>query len=73
MRKPIPTSSAMRGIACLKEQGVEFQINSTVTKGNLGKFKEIFTLAKDLGAAAWHIFLLVPKVGLEPTWFPARF
>jgi heme b synthase len=52
--------ASMRGIALLKEQGMEFQINTTVTKGNLGNFKKIFHLADSLGAAAWHIFLLVP-------------
>ncbi len=52
--------AAMRGISYLKEQGIEFQINSTVTKQNLVDFKEIFALADSLGAAAWHIFLLVP-------------
>ena len=51
---------SMQGIAYLKEQGLEFQINSTVTKSNLQDFKKIFTLADSLGAAAWHIFLLVP-------------
>ncbi len=53
-------ADAMRGIGYLKEQGIEFQINTTVTKGNLHRFKEIFHLAEGLGAAAWHIFLLVP-------------
>lgn len=51
---------AMQGIAYLREAGVPFQINTTVTKENLGDFKKIFTLADSLGAAAWHIFLLVP-------------
>lgn len=53
-------ADSMRGIGYLKEAGIEFQINSTVTKGNLHRFKEIFGLARELGAAAWHIFLLVP-------------
>lgn len=52
--------ASLRGISLLKEQGIEFQINSTVTKGNLARFKDIFHLADRLGAAAWHIFLLVP-------------
>ena len=51
---------AMQGIAYLREAGIPFQINTTVTKGNLSHFKEIFSLADRLGAAAWHIFLLVP-------------
>ncbi len=52
--------AAMRGIEYLKAEGIEFQINSTVTKSNLSRFKDIFSLAESLGAAAWHIFLLVP-------------
>jgi len=51
---------ALRGIANLKAAGVEFQINTTVTRSNLHSFKDIFALADGLGAAAWHIFLLVP-------------
>lgn len=51
---------SMRGINYLKQQGVEFQINTTVTRDNLPYFKDIFKLCEDLGAAAWHIFLLVP-------------
>lgn len=53
-------SASMAGIAHLKEAGVPFQINTTVTKANLASFKEIFQLCENLGAAAWHIFLLVP-------------
>ncbi len=52
--------ASMRGIEHLKSAGMEFQINTTVTRDNLGMFKDIFHLAGDLGAAAWHIFLLVP-------------
>ncbi len=51
---------SLRGIEYLKEAGVEFQINTTVTKSNLSSFKEIFQLCEKLGAVAWHIFLLVP-------------
>jgi heme b synthase len=53
-------AGALRGIARLREAGVPFQINTTVTKDNLANFKDIFRLAERLGAAAWHIFLLVP-------------
>ncbi|MDR2668748.1 MAG: heme b synthase [Desulfovibrio sp.] len=52
--------AALRGIENLKALDVEFQINSTVTKSNLHSFRDIFALARSLGAAAWHIFLLVP-------------
>jgi heme b synthase len=52
--------ASMRGIRHLKDAGIEFQINTTVTRNNMGNFKDIFHLAEDLGAVAWHIFLLVP-------------
>ena len=50
----------IEAISYLKENKIEFQINTTVTKSNLNSFKEIFNLVKELGAVAWHIFLLVP-------------
>ncbi len=52
--------AAVRGIEHLKSQGIEFQINTTVTRDNLNSFHNIFHLAEDLGAVAWHIFMLVP-------------
>lgn len=53
-------AGAMKGIAALKGAGMEFQINTTVTADNLGEIKDILRLAVDVGAAAHHIFLLVP-------------
>ncbi len=52
--------ASLRGIGFLKQAGVPFQINTTVTRNNLHSFKEIFQLCERLGSAAWHIFLLVP-------------
>ena len=52
--------ASMRGIGHLKDAGVPFQINTTVTRNNLSSFKKIFELCERIGAAAWHIFLLVP-------------
>ncbi len=52
--------ASMRGIELLKAAGVEFQINTTVTRDNLQSFKRIFDLCERIGAVAWHIFLLVP-------------
>ncbi|MBW1922105.1 MAG: heme b synthase [Deltaproteobacteria bacterium] len=51
---------ALRGIECLKRNGLEFQINTTVTRHNLGDIEKILALAVRLGASAHHIFLLVP-------------
>ncbi|MBE9546684.1 MAG: heme b synthase [Proteobacteria bacterium] len=51
---------AMSGIAAMKKAGMEFQINTTITRVNLDQIKEILSLVVGLGAAAHHIFLLVP-------------
>ncbi|MBU0994205.1 MAG: heme b synthase [Proteobacteria bacterium] len=51
---------ALQGIAHAKEAGIEFQINTTITKANLSEIPEILSLAEKLGAVAHHIFLLVP-------------
>lgn len=51
---------ALDGIGHLKYAGMEFQINTTITKTNLGQIPLILALAEKLGAVAHHIFLLVP-------------
>lgn len=51
---------ALRGIEHLKNAGVEFQINTTVTRANCEELPSILGLAVKLGAAAHHMFLLVP-------------
>lgn len=53
-------SGALRGIEFLKGAGLEFQINTTVTQKNFGELPRLLDLAVNLGAAAHHIFLLVP-------------
>jgi MoaA/NifB/PqqE/SkfB family radical SAM enzyme len=53
-------SAALSGIEALKSAGMEFQINTAVTTANLDQIQEILELAISLGAAAHHIFLLVP-------------
>jgi heme b synthase len=51
---------ALRGIACAREVGLEFQINTSITQQNLAEIPDIQKLAVELGAVAHHIFLLVP-------------
>ncbi|WP_407357124.1 heme b synthase [Methanolobus sp. WCC5] len=51
---------AMRGIETLKEAGIGFQINPTITKRNIDEIPSILEMARDLDADALHIFLLVP-------------
>ena len=51
---------ALRGIEAAKRAGLEFQINTTITPANLAEMEDIHRLVRDLGAAAHHVFLLVP-------------
>lgn len=50
----------IRGIQLLKKHGIEFIINSSFTKRNKEDIKNIYRLAKDLGATAWYMFMIVP-------------
>ena len=51
---------SIQGIEIAKQAGIEFQINTTITKTNLDQIPKILELAENLGAVAHHIFLLVP-------------
>ena len=51
---------ALQGIRHASAAGIEFQINTTITKDNLAQIPDILALAEKLGAVAHHIFLLVP-------------
>ncbi|MEA3230766.1 MAG: heme b synthase [Thermodesulfobacteriota bacterium] len=51
---------SLRGVENAKKAGIEFQINTTITRANLKQIPKILNLAVELGAVAHHIFLLVP-------------
>lgn len=51
---------AVSGIHKAKAAGIEFQVNTTITRKNLDQIPAILALAEELGAVAHHIFLLVP-------------
>jgi heme b synthase len=51
---------ALAGIEAMKKAGMEFQINTTITQANLAQIEGLLDLALRLGAAAHHLFLLVP-------------
>ncbi|AFV24699.1 radical SAM family Fe-S protein [Methanolobus psychrophilus R15] len=51
---------AMCGIDAIKDAGIGFQINTTITKRNLTEIPAILEMATEIGAEALHIFLLVP-------------
>lgn len=53
-------AAALEGIAALRKAGVPVQINVTVAKHNQAQLEAMVALAKELGAVALHLFLLVP-------------
>ncbi len=51
---------ALKGIDNLRQKQIPFQINITLTAHNAHQLKNVYELACSLGAAALHIFMLVP-------------
>jgi len=51
---------SMKGIENLKKAGVEFQINTTVSRFNVHEMEDVHNFAKEVGAVAHHFFFLVP-------------
>jgi heme b synthase len=51
---------AVTAMKIAKKVGLDFQVNTTITKTNLEQIPKIQQLAIKLGAVAHHIFLLVP-------------
>ena len=58
--KPGAFSAAIAGIREARRAGIEVQINSTITKMNASYLDDLLKLALDLGAIAFHPFMLVP-------------
>lgn len=50
----------MVGIDAARSEGLEFQINTTITRSNVHELPAIYELALKLGAVSFHPFLLVP-------------
>jgi heme b synthase len=53
-------AAAVAGIANARDAGIAVQINSTVTSLNVAMLDELINVALDMGAVAFHPFLLVP-------------
>jgi radical SAM protein with 4Fe4S-binding SPASM domain len=52
--------AVIRAAGFARDQGLEFQINSTITRHNVGCLSELLDLAFSLGAVSFHPFFLVP-------------
>lgn len=51
---------ALNAMKIARKVGLDFQVNTTITKTNLDQIPKIQELAVEQGAVAHHIFLLVP-------------
>ncbi|KQO17293.1 TIGR04053 family radical SAM/SPASM domain-containing protein [Paenibacillus sp. Leaf72] len=50
----------MKGIAYLQEQQIPLQVNTTVSRYNVGDLPAIAEKVKEMGAVLWSVFFLVP-------------
>jgi radical SAM protein with 4Fe4S-binding SPASM domain len=50
----------IRAAELFKKHGIEFLINSSFTKRNQDEIPAVYRLAKELGATAWYMFMIVP-------------
>ena len=53
-------AAALKGIACIREADISFQINTTVTTSNVSHLPQMLELAARLGAATLDLFFFVP-------------
>ena len=50
----------IRGISYFREEGMSFQINTTVTEYNVDRLPEMAKLVESFGGSVWTLFFLVP-------------
>lgn len=60
LRGPGTFAAALEGLRRLKAAGLSTQVNATVTRKNLHEIDLLHALAREIGAEALHVFLLVP-------------
>ncbi|MBI4698467.1 MAG: radical SAM protein [Nitrospirae bacterium] len=53
-------SGTVNAAKLFKKYGIEFIINSSFTKRNQAEIPKVYRLAKELGATAWYMFMIVP-------------
>lgn len=58
--EPGTFAAALEALRWLREEGLPFQINTTVTRRNLEELPGLLRLAEEQGAVTWDVFLLVP-------------
>ena len=58
--QPGAFAGTLNAARLFKENGISFLINSSFTKRNQVEIPKIYQLAKEIGATAWYMFMIVP-------------
>jgi heme b synthase len=58
--QPGAFDSMMNAAALFRKHGIQFLINSSFTKRNQEEIPRVYKLAKEIGATAWYMFMIVP-------------
>jgi heme b synthase len=52
--------AAIKAAHVLRKANIQFQVNSSFTRRNIGDIERLHDLVQALGAVAWHVFMVVP-------------
>ena len=58
--QPGAFEGTMNAARLFREHGIDFLINSSFTKRNQSDIENVYALAKEIGATAWYMFMIVP-------------
>lgn len=59
-QQPGAFDGVIKAASHFKRLGIPFLINSSFTKRNQDDIRNVYRLAKELGAKAWYLFMIVP-------------
>jgi heme b synthase len=59
-QQPGAFESTLRAAEYFRKHGIEFIVNSSFTKRNQDDIPNCYKLAKEIGATAWYMFMIVP-------------
>lgn len=59
-QQPGAFDGVIRAASHFRSRGIPFLINSSFTRRNQRDIENVFRLAKELGAKAWYLFMIVP-------------
>jgi len=59
-KQPGAFEGTLRAADFFRKHGIEFLVNSSFTKRNQDDIPNVYRLAKDIGAVAWYMFMIVP-------------